>query len=70
MREIVVFSGSAHRELAKHICAELAVELSPSRSSGSATTACRRSCSPTAASATYIVQLSAADAGAPHGAPR
>ena len=29
MREIVVFSGSAHRELAKHICAELAVELSP-----------------------------------------
>ena len=29
MRDIVVFSGSAHRELAAHICAELAVPLEP-----------------------------------------
>jgi ribose-phosphate pyrophosphokinase len=29
MRDIVVFSGSAHRELAAHICAELSVPLSP-----------------------------------------
>jgi ribose-phosphate pyrophosphokinase len=30
MRDIVVFSGSAHRELARHICAELSVDLAPS----------------------------------------
>ena len=33
MRDIVVFSGSAHRELAAHICAELAVPLSPAETS-------------------------------------
>ncbi|MET4078837.1 ribose-phosphate pyrophosphokinase [Janibacter sp. UYMM211] len=31
MREIVVFSGSAHRELAERICDQLGVPLSPSR---------------------------------------
>lgn len=31
MRDIAVFSGSAHRELAAEICAELGVELLPSR---------------------------------------
>ncbi|MGE9807591.1 ribose-phosphate diphosphokinase [Janibacter sp. G1551] len=31
MRDIVVFSGSAHTELAERICAELGVPLSPSR---------------------------------------
>ena len=30
MRDVVVFSGSAHRELARHICDELSAELSPS----------------------------------------
>ena len=29
MRDIVIFSGSAHRELAAHICAELSVDLAP-----------------------------------------
>src|SRR6476660_1437574 len=29
MRDIVIFSGSAHRELATHICAELSVDLAP-----------------------------------------
>ena len=29
MSEIVVFSGSAHRELAEEICSDLGVELSP-----------------------------------------
>ena len=29
MREIVVFSGSAHTDLAEKICADLGVELSP-----------------------------------------
>jgi len=33
MRDIVVFSGSAHRELAAHICAELSVPLSPAETS-------------------------------------
>ncbi|OAB87078.1 ribose-phosphate pyrophosphokinase [Janibacter melonis] len=31
MREIVVFSGSAHRELAERVCDQLGVPLSPSR---------------------------------------
>ncbi|MDF2092000.1 ribose-phosphate pyrophosphokinase [Knoellia sp. 3-2P3] len=33
MRDIVVFSGSAHRELAARICAELSVPLSPAQTS-------------------------------------
>ena len=39
MREITVFSGSAHRALAEEMCDNLDVHLSPSRSGASATIA-------------------------------
>ena len=51
VRDIAVFSGSAHPELAAEICAHLDVPLSPSRRRGSPMTALRSSCRPTAGNA-------------------